>query len=168
MNIEEAWSGENSANWKQATNSEYESLMKNNTWELVPPLEGKNIVGSRWVFKVKHGEDGSVDRSKARLVAQGYSQSEGVDYQEIFSPVVRYTSIRPLLAVANICDWEIHQMDVQTAFLQGELDEEIYMKQPEGYVDQEKPEYVCKLNKSIYGLKQAARCWNFAIDTYLK
>jgi hypothetical protein len=86
------------------------------------------------VFKVKHGEDGSVERFKARLVAQGYSQSEGVDYQEIFSPVVRYTSIRSLLAVANICDWEIHQMDVHTAFLQGELDEEIYIKQPEGYV----------------------------------
>ena len=91
------------------------------------------------MFKVKHGEDGSVDRFKARLVAQGYSQSQGVDYQEIFSPVVRYTSIRSLLAVTNICDWEIHQMDVQTAFPQGELDEEIYMKQPEGYVDQEKP-----------------------------
>ena len=142
--------------------------MKNNTWELVPPPNGKNIVGSRWVFKVKHCENGSVDRFKARLLAQGYSQSEGVDNQEVFSPVVRYTSIRSLLAVANICNWEIHQMDVHTAFLQGELDEEIYMRQPEGYVEQDRPEYVYKLNKSIYGLKQAARCWNTAIDTDLK
>ena len=91
-----------------------------------------------------------------------------MDYQEIFSPVVRNTSIRSLLAVANICDWEVHQMDVKTAFLQGELNDEIYMKQPEGYVDKEKQDYVCKLRKSIYGLKQAARCWNTSIDTFLK
>ena len=156
VNIGEAWSAENSVNWKEATNSEYESLLKNNTWELVPPPNGKNIVGSRRVFKVKHCENGSVDRFKARLVAQGYSQSEVVDNQEVFSPVVRYTSIRSLLAVANICNCEIHQMDVHTAFLQGEHDEEIYMRQPEGYVEQDRPEYVCKLNKSIFGLKQAA------------
>ena len=168
VNIQEAWTGEHSIDWKRATNSEYESLINNQTWELVPPPDGKNIVGSRWVFKVKHTADGTVERFKARLVAQGYSQSHGVDYQEIFSPVVRYSSIRSLLAVANICNWEVHQMDVKTAFLQGELNEEIYMKQPEGYVDPDKPDYVCKLNKSIYGLKQAARCWNFAIDTYLK
>jgi hypothetical protein len=128
VNIGEAWSGENSVNWKEATNSEFEPLRKNNPWDLVPPPNGKNIVGSRWVFKVKHCENGSVDRFKARLVAQGYSQSERVDNQEVFSPVVRYTSIRSLLAVANICNWEIHQMDVHTAFLQGELDEEIYIR----------------------------------------
>jgi hypothetical protein len=156
VHIQEAWRGDHSVEWKEATDSEYESLMKNDTWELVPPPKGKNIVGSRWVFKVKHTADGSVERFKARLVAQGYSQSQGVDYQEIFSPVVRYTSIRSLLAVANICDWEISQMDVKTAFLQGELDEVIVMKQPEGYVDQERPDHVCKLNRSIYGLKQAA------------
>ena len=92
----------------------------------------------------------------------------GVDYQEIFSPVVPYTSIRSLLAVANICDWEVHQTDVKTAFLQGELNEEIYMKQPTGYIEKENPDYVCKLNRSTYGLKQAARNWNSAIDTFLK
>ena len=167
-NIFEAWRGDHSTNWKEATNSEYDSLLSNHTWDLVSLPAGKNVVGSRWVFKVKRNADGTVERFKARLVAQGYSQSQGVDYQEVFSPVVRYNSIRSLLAVANICDWEVHQMDVKTAFLQGDLDEEIYMKQPDGYVDKEKPNHVCKLKKSIYGLKQAARCWNFAIDSFLK
>ena len=143
-------------------------VMSNHTWDLVELPEGKNVVGSRWVFKVKHNADGTVERFKACLVAQGYSQSQGVDYQEVFSPVVRYSSIRALLALANVRDWEVHQMDVKTAFLQGDLDEEIYMKQPDGYIDKDKPNHVCKLKKSIYGLKQAARCWNIAIDTLLK
>ena len=104
VNIQEAWTGEHSVDWKRATNSEYESLMNNQTWELVSPPENKNILGSGWVFKVKHAADGTVKRFKARLVAQEYSQSQGVDYQEIFSPVVRYSSIRSLLAVANICN----------------------------------------------------------------
>ena len=104
VSIQEAWTEEHSVDWKRATNSEYESLMNNQTWELVSPPENKNILGSGWVFKVKHAADGTVERFKARLVAQEYSQSQGVDYQEIFSPVVRYSSIRSLLAVANICN----------------------------------------------------------------
>ena len=167
-NMDEAYSGEHSAEWKKATDSEFNSLIENDTWELVTLPEGKNIVGSKWVFKVKRDANGTVERFKARLVAQGYSQAEGVDYHEVFSPVVRNTSIRTLLALANTCDWEVHQMDVHTAFLQGDLDEEIYMKQPDGYVDEENPNHVCKLKKSLYGLKQAARCWNSAIDSYLK
>ena len=167
-NIFEAWRGDHSIDWKEATDSEYDSLLSNHTWDLVELPEGKNVVGSRWVFKVKHNADGTVERFKARLVAQGYSQSQGVDYQEVFSPVVRYSSIRALLALANVRDWEVHQMDVKTAFLQGDLDEEIYMKQPDGYIGKDKPNHVCKLKKSIYGLKQAARCWNIAIDTFLK
>ena len=167
-NIKQAWSGDHCIQWKEATDSEYDSLISNDTWELVPLPEGKNVVGSRWVFKVKRDENGSVERFKARLVAQGYSQAEGIDYHEVFSLVVRNTSIRTLLALANTCDWEVHQMDVHTAFLQGDLDEEIYMKQPDGYTDEENPNHVCKLKKSLYGLKQAARCWNSAIDGYLK
>ena len=167
-NISEAWSCEYSEQWKDATNSEYSSLIENGTWELVPLPEGKNAVGSRWVFKVKRDGDGCVQRFKARLVAQGYSQTEGVDYNEVFSPVVRNTSIRSLLALANVHDWEVHQMDVKTAFLQGNLDDETYMKQPDGYVNEQYPNHVCKLKKSLYGLKHAARCWNSAIDCFLK
>eukprot|EP00794_Sanderia_malayensis_P019750 gene19750-biopygen16400 len=167
-NLKEAWANECSVQWKGATDFECDSLIDKNTWELVSLPEDKNLVGSRWVFKVKKKADGSIDRFKARLVAQGYSQSQGVDYEEVFSPVVRYDSIRSFLAVANVCNWEVHQMDVKTAFLQGDFDEEIYMKQPDGYISEKKPDYVCKLRKSIYGLKQAARCWNFAIDHFLK
>ena len=134
-NIEDAFSGENSHQWKEATKSEYDSLVGNNTWELVPPPNGKNVVGSHWVFKVKRDADGSVQRFKSRLVAQGYSQSKGIDYQEVFSPVARYNSIRVLFGIANTCDWDIHQMDVKTAFLQGALDEKIFMKQ--GYIPEE-------------------------------
>ena len=131
--------------------------------------EGKNIVGKyKWVFKVKRDENGDVERYKARLVAQGYSQTEGVDYNEVYSSVVRNTTIRSLLALSNAKNWEVHQMDVRTAFLQGNLEEEVYMPQPDGYVNEEYPDYVCKLKKSIYGLKQSARCWNTAIDTFLK
>ena len=120
------------------------------------------------MFKLKHNADGSIDRYKARLVAQGYSQEPGQDYDEIYAPVAKYTSIRSVLAIANQLDLDIYQMDVKTAFLNGNLENEIFMRQPEGYVSQEHPNFVCKLNKGIYGLKQAARCWNVAIDDYLK
>ena len=103
-NISEAWKGEHSVHWKEATDCEYDSLLSNDTWDLVPLPKGKNVVGSHWVFKLKHNNNGSVERYKACLVAQGYSQSEGIDSQEVFSPVVRYSTIRSLLAVANIYD----------------------------------------------------------------
>ena len=166
--LHEALNRKESVQWQEAVNAEYSSLMKNDTWELVPPPKDKNIVGSRWVLKVKRDENGAVDRFKARLVAQGYSQMKGIDYDEVFSPVARYASVRSLLALANAHDLEIHQMDVKTAFLNGSLDCEIYMSQPEGFVDPERPDYVCKLKKSIYGLKQSARCWNTTLDEYLK
>ena len=168
--VHEALNSEQSSQWREAMESEYSSLIKNDTWDLVPPPEGKNIVGSRWVLKVKHDENGSVNHFKARLVAQGYSQMKGVDYDEVFSPVARNTSVRSLLALANAHDLEIHQMDVKTAFLNGSLDCEIYMymSQPEGFVDPDRPNHVCKLKKSIYGLKQSAHCWNTTLDEYLK
>ena len=166
--IEDALKSEHSKHWKDAMISEYTSLMENETWELVPPEENQNVVGSRWVYKVKRNEDGSVDRFKARLVAQGYTQTRGTDYEEVFSPVAKHTSLRTLLALANEHDLEVHQMDVKTAFLNGELDYDIYMSQPEGFVDEDKPNYVCKLRRSIYGLKQSARCWNTTLDEYLK
>ena len=154
--------------WKEAMLSEYSSLVENETWELVPPPTDKNIVGSRWVLRIKRGEDGAMGRFKARLVAQSYSQIKGTDYDKVFSPVARHTSLRSLLALANAHDLEIHQMDVKTAFLNGTLDCEIFMSQPEGFVDPKKPDYVCKLKKSIYGLKQSARCWNVTLDEYLR
>ncbi len=148
--------------------SEYHSLMKNKTWSLVPLPQGRTPVGSRWVFKLKRKADGSIDKFKARLVAKGYSQEFGLDYGETFSPVVRYTSIRILIAIANLLDLDLHQMDVQTAFLNGKLNEEVYMVQPEGFIQPGQEGLVCKLHKSLYGLKQASRCWNMTMDDYLK
>ena len=166
--FKDALNSPDSQKWDHALKSEYESLMKNDTWSLVPRPKNVNVVGNRWVFKVKRKSDGSIDRHKARLVAQGFTQTHNVDYGEVFSPVARMAAIRSLLAFANAQDLEIHQMDVNTAFLNGELDYEVYMEQPEGFVDMKNPEFVCKLNKSLYGLKQSARCWNSTLDTYLK
>jgi len=125
-------------------------------------------VKSKWVFKVKTNADGSIERCKARLVAQGYSQTEGFDYDETFSPVVRSESVRSVVALAVMNNLRLHQMDITTAFLHGDLQEEVYMKQPEGFVKQGQEKLVCRLKKSIYGLKQSPRCWNQALDAQLK
>lgn len=119
--------------WQDAMVEEYSSIMKNDVWEIVPRLEGKSLVGSRWVYKVKHGADGSVEKYKARFVAKGFSQIEDIDYDETFAPVARYSSIRTILALAAQREWKIHQMDVKTTFLNGVVEKEIYMEQPEGF-----------------------------------
>ena len=109
---------------------EYHSIMKNDVWEIVPRPEGKSVVTSRWLYKVKHVADGSVEKYKAQFVARGFSQVEGVDYDETFAPVARYTSIRALISIAAKMGWKIHQMDVKNAFLNGIIQEEIYVEQP--------------------------------------
>ena len=151
--IEEALSGDHSQQWKMAADAEYKSLMENKTWELVKLPEGRRAIGCKWVFRVKYDSNGQVERFKGRLVAQGYSQKYGIDYDETFSPVARFSSIRTLLAFAVEMGMQIHQMDVVTAFLNGNLKEEIYMQQPSGYMQPDKNELVCKLKKSLYGLK---------------
>ena len=158
--MQEAWNSKYSTQWKAAADSEFQSLKETNTSELVELPTNRKAIGCKWVFRVKYGDRGQVERFKGRLVAKGYSQKPGVDYDETFSPVVRFNSIRTLLAVAVKKGMLIHQMDVVTAFLNGNLDEEIYMEQPEGYVELGKEDMVCKLKKSLYGLKQSPRCWN--------
>lgn len=154
--------------WKTAMENELQSLQENNVWDLVKLPKDREVVGSKWVFRVKTNPDGSVDRYKARLVAQGYSQRPGLDYDETFSPVVRSESVRMMIALAAKMNLQLHQMDVTTAFLNGELSEEVYMKQPEGFEQEGKEGHVCKLNRSIYGLKQSPRCWNVALDKHLQ
>ena len=139
INIDEAFSGEHSKEWKQATDSEFKPLIENDKWELVPMSEGKNIVGNKWVLKVKRDENSDVQRYNAGLVAQGYCQTEVIDYNKVYSPVVWNTAIRSFLALSNTKNWKVHQMDVRTAFLQGNLEKEVYMGQPNGYVNEEKP-----------------------------
>jgi hypothetical protein len=147
---------------------EYDSFMINNTWTLVPLPTSRKLVSCKWVFKIKQGANGEVERYKARLVARDFTQTYGVDYNETFVLVTKFTSIRCILALPALEDMEIHQMDVKTAFLKGELEEEIYMEQPQGFVHQGGEHLVCKLHKSLYGLKQSPRAWNQKLDAFLK
>ncbi|OMO52435.1 reverse transcriptase [Corchorus capsularis] len=145
--------------WTNAMNDEMESMKTNHVWDLVDLPPGRKTIGNKWVLKVKRKADGSIERYKARLVAKGHTQQEGVDYEETFSPVVRFASIRLILAIVANFDLELYQMDVKTAFLNGELDEEIYMDQPEAFVAKCQERKICKLKRSIYGLKQSSRQW---------
>ncbi|PRQ50961.1 putative RNA-directed DNA polymerase [Rosa chinensis] len=146
-------------NWVAAMKEEIHALHKTSTWTLVPPHSSQNLVGSKWIFRIKQRADGTVDRYKARLVAQGFHQKAGLDYSETFSPVAKPTTIRVLLSMAVQYDWPISQLDVSNAFLHGHLQETVYMAQPPGFVDPQRPDYVCQLHKSLYGLKQAPRAW---------
>ena len=163
---EEAVTGPQKKQWEAAINEELQSLTTNNVWELIDTPQGANIVSCKWVFKVKRLPSGQIDRYKARLVARGFSQQYGIDYDETFAPVVRMESLRILLAIAAREDLEVHQMDVITAYLAGELEEEIYMELPAGLPNSQGK--VCRLQKGLYGLKQSARIWNQRIGERLK
>eukprot|EP00253_Pinus_taeda_P013989 PITA_13989 len=147
-------------------NEEYHSLLANDTWDLVPLPKERKLVRCKWVYRTKYGPDGKVDKHKARLVAKGFSQIEGIDYTETFSPVAKMNSIRLVLSLAASLKWEVHQMDVKSAFLHGDLHEEIYMEQPIGFI-QTDSSLVCRLKKSLYGLKQAPRAWYAKMDSFL-
>ena len=166
--VKEAFNCNENEKWKTAMQSEMNSLDKNNVWDLVELPKDRKPIGCKWVFKLKFDSDGQIEKYKARLVAQGFSQQFGVDYDEIFSPVVRHESVRLIIALSVLNGLIIHQMDVSTAFLNGELVEDVYMKQPEGFVVEGKADMVCKLRRSLYGLKQSPRCWNFLLDTKIK
>ena len=154
--------------WREAMVEEYSSIIKNDVWEIVPRPEGKSIVTSRWLYKIKHAADGNIEKYKARFVARGFSQIEGVDYEETFAPVARYTSIQSIISIVAEMGWSIHQMDVKTAFLNGIIQEEVYIEQPQGFEQRERETHVCRLKKALYGLKQAPCAWYSRIDTYLQ
>jgi hypothetical protein len=146
---------------------EMAALDANRTWELVPLLEGKKAIGCKWVYKMKHNSDGSISRYKPRLVAKGYAQTHGIDYEETFAPVAKMATMRVVIAVVTSRGWVLHQMDVKNAFLHGELQKEVYLDQPLGYGDMSHPDYVCRLRKTLYGLKQAPRACHDKIAEYL-
>ncbi|KAL8160866.1 hypothetical protein V2J09_012355 [Rumex salicifolius] len=159
VTFSQAVKGDDSDKWIDAMCEELKSMAANKVWELVALPIGHKAVGSKWVFKTKRDSLGQIERHKARLVAKGFNQKEGIDYNETFSPVSKKDSLRIILALVAHFDLELHQMDVKTAFLNGSLEEEVYMSQPEGFVEDGKEDLVCLLRKSIYGLKQASRQW---------
>ena len=138
---------------------ELHQFERNKVWHLVPQPENRTIIGTKWVFRNKLDEFGTVTRNKARLVVQGYNQEEGIDYEETFAPVARIEAIRILVAFAAHMEIKLYQMDVKSAFLNGYLKEEVYVKQPPGFENNEFPNHVFKLDKALYGLKQARKAW---------
>ena len=144
---------------------EYQSIMKNEVWDVVPKLECKYVVSSKWTYKIKHATDGSIEKYKARFVAREFFQKEGIDYEETFAPVARYTSIRTIISLDSMMKWDLHQMDVKTTFLNGLIEEEVYIKKPQGFEVEDIVTHVCKLKKDQYGLKQAPRAWYGRIDS---
>jgi hypothetical protein len=145
---------------------EYDSIVRNDVWDVVPRPVGKSVVTSRWLYMTKIVVDGNVEKHKAHFVARGFSQIEGVDYDENFAPVVKYTSIRTIISIAADMGWRYHQMDVKTAFLNGFIEEEVYIEQPRGFEVSDRENHVCLLRKALYGLKQAPGAWYLWIDTY--
>ncbi|RVX04964.1 Retrovirus-related Pol polyprotein from transposon TNT 1-94 [Vitis vinifera] len=145
--------------WKAAVDEEVRALEKNGTWEITDLPRGKKPVGCKWIFTVKYKADGNVDRYKARLVAKGFTQSYGIDYQETFAPVAKLNTVRVLLSLAANLDWSLHQLDVKNVFLNGDLEEEVYMDIPAGLETTSNFNKVCRLRKSLYGLKQSPRAW---------
>lgn len=155
------------AHWRQAISEEYDALIRNGTWSLVPPSSNQNVVDCKWLFRIKRHPDGSIAKYKARLVAKGFTQCQGVDFHETFAPVVRPQTIKLILTIALGNQWNMHQLDVNNAFLQGALQEQVFMAQPPGMKDAQHPNYVCKLHKAIYGLRQAPRAWHDALKSFI-
>jgi hypothetical protein len=146
---------------------EHQSIMKNDVWEIMPRPKEKSIVTSKWVYKIKHATDESMEKYKEWSVARGFSHKEGEYYYETFSHVSRYTSTRTIMSHVASMGWSLHQMDVNTTFLNGEIEEEVYIEQPQGFELHSRDTHVCKLNKSLYGLKEVPRAWYARIDNYL-
>ena len=154
--------------WRIAMDEEIKAIVKNDTWELTTLPKGHKAIGVKWVYKTKRNAKGEIERHKARLVAKGYSQKAGIDYDEVFAPVARLETIRLIISLAAQNKWKIFQMDVKSAFLNGFLEEEVYIEQPLGYVVKGHEDKVLRLKKALYGLKQAPRAWNSRIDKYFQ
>lgn len=150
-----------------AMDKEIESIEKNQTWELITLPKGHKAIDLKWVFKLKTDQHGEITKHKARLVAKGYAQRQGIDYEEVFAPVTRLKTVRLILALAAKNDWEVHHLDVKSAFLNGTFQEEVYVSKPKGYVKKGQEQMVYRLFKALYGLCQAPRAWYSCLNHYL-
>jgi histone deacetylase 1/2 len=153
--------------WRQAMQSEYDALLDNDTWTLVPRPPDAHVVSGKWVFRHKFKADGTFDRYKARWVVRGFTQRAGMNYGETYCPVVKPATVRTVLTLAAQRCWPVHQLDVNNAFLHGVLEEQVYARQPAGFVNKSSPDSVCRLSKSLYGLKQAPRASYMQLATFL-
>lgn len=153
-------------NWRLAMDNENKSIEKNQTWTLTELPLGAKVIGVKWFYKTKYDEHGNIDKYKARLVAKGYSQKYGVDYTKVYAPVARMDTLRMIIALAAHKNWQIFQLDVKSAFLHGELNEDVYVEQPRGYEKKGSEHLVYKLHKALYGLKQAPRAWFSRIEAH--
>jgi hypothetical protein len=154
--------------WKHAALEELNAHSTNGTWKLVPRPAGKKVIGSKWVFKVKRNADGSIERYNSRVIAKGYNQRPGFNYIEIFAPTVRMPTIRVVLAISALHDYHLRSIDISHAYLNGEMDCDVYMEQPEGFAEGDPRQTVCLLQKSIYGTKQGGNRWNKKMRTVLE
>lgn len=166
--LREAFNSEYGGYFSDAAHKEFNNLLKYRTWVLQKLPSDRKAIGCRMIFKVKSKDDGTVDRFKARLVVQGFSQRPGIDFDETFAPTAHQESIRLLFALAAQFKLRLRHVDFVGAFLNGDMDTQVFMKQPEGFVDSEHPDWVCELQKALYGLKQAGRTWNKKLDKFLK
>ena len=155
------------SHWRKAMAKEFDALLRNGTWSLVPPTRNQNVVDCKWLFRIKRNPDGSIHRYKARLVAKGFTQTPGTDFHETFAPVIRPQTVKVILTLALRHSWSMHQLDINNAFLQGKLTETVYMHQPPGFQHNLHPHYVCQLHKAIYGLRQAPRAWHEALKSFV-
>jgi len=155
------------SSWITAMHEELNQFARNEVWTLIPRTSGMNVIGTKWMFKNKLDEHGVIVRNKARLVAKGCNQEEGIDYGETYAPVARLKAVRLLLAYASMNRFKLHQMDVKSAFLNGYIDEEVYVSQPQGFEDHKHSNHVFKLKKALYGLKQAPRQWYERLSSFL-
>lgn len=153
--------------WRNSMSLEFDAVTRNHTYDLVPPAPNQNVIDTKWIFTLKYLPNGEIDRHKSRIVARGFNQRYGIDYAETFSPVIKLTTVRLALEHAVRNDWTIRQLDVNNAFLQGTLQDEVYVSQPPGFVDKDRPHHVCRLRKALYGLKQAPRAWYEALKRTL-
>lgn len=159
-NYNDAMAGPEAAKWNEEMGSDIRSMYANQVWNMVDHVPGRKTVGCKWIFKKKTDMDGNAHTYKARLVAKRFTHTQGVDYDETFSPIAKIKPIRIMLVIDAFHDYEIWQMDVKTTFLNGKLSKDVYMSHPEVFIHTKFPDRVCKLEKSIYGLKQAYRSWN--------